>query len=140
MTKTWILLCLKSDDEKEILGNYNTILAKLEPLLHSGQGARLLDNSAGCVARMIQRHPTHVPLEEVLPALVKLLPLREDYEENTAVFEMVVSLYQANNAVMLGLTQDLLPIMQQVLGPPAEQLNEATRAKVLQLVQYLSSQ
>lgn len=86
------LLCLKSDDEKVILSNYSAILAKLEPLLHEKQGARLLDNSAGCVARMIRRHPDAVPLAEVLPRLVDLLPLREDYEENTAVFDMVVAL------------------------------------------------
>ncbi|GAM83359.1 hypothetical protein ANO11243_013460 [Dothideomycetidae sp. 11243] len=134
------LLCLHSDNEKEVLGNYNTILAKLEPLLHAKQGARLLDNSAGCVARMIKRHPTHVPLEEVLPALVKLLPLREDYEENTAVFDMIVALYQANNSVMQNLTPQVLPVLQQVLGPPEEQLDEETRSKVMQLAQYLGSQ
>ncbi|KAF2157297.1 ARM repeat-containing protein [Myriangium duriaei CBS 260.36] len=134
------LLCLKSDAEDEIKGNYNTILAKLEPLLHHDQGARLLDNSAGCVARMIKRHPSQVPLDEVLPALVKLLPLREDYEENTAVFDMIVALYQTNNAAMQGLTQQLLPILQQVLGPPQDQLDEDTRSKVMQLVQYINSQ
>ncbi|PNS15065.1 hypothetical protein CAC42_2294 [Sphaceloma murrayae] len=134
------LLCLKSDNEKEILSNYNTILAKLEPLLHDKQGARLLDNSAGCVARMIQRHPDRVPLDDVLPVLVKLLPLREDYEENTAVFEMIVAMYQANQPIMQGLTPQILPILQQVLGPPEEQLDDETRSKVVQLVQYLGGQ
>lgn len=86
------LLCEKSEDEKEVLSNYNVILGKLEPLLHQRQEARLLDNSAGCVARMTKRHPSRVPLDDVLPALVEILPLREDYEENTAVFDMIVSL------------------------------------------------
>lgn len=93
------LLCLKSDDEKEILAKYRSILAKLEPLLHDKQDARLLDNSAGCVARMIKRHPGSIPLDEVLPALVKLLPLREDYEENIAVFDMVVSLCESSTLI-----------------------------------------
>ncbi|KAF4554345.1 Importin subunit beta-4-like protein [Elsinoe fawcettii] len=134
------LLCLHSENEKEILGNYNTILAKLEPLLHDKQGARLLDNSAGCVARMIRAHPDRVPLEEVLPVLVDLLPLREDYEENSAVFEMVVALYQAQQPIMMGLTSKIMPVLQKVLGPPEEQLDDETRAKVLQLAQYLQSQ
>ncbi|KAF2227483.1 armadillo-type protein [Elsinoe ampelina] len=134
------LLCLHSENTKEILGNYNTILAKLEPLLHDQQGARLLDNSAGCVARMIRAHPDKVPLEEVLPVLVDLLPLREDYEENSAVFEMVVALYQAQQPVMMGLTGKLLPVLQKVLGPPEEQLDDETRGKVVQLAQYLQSQ
>lgn len=86
------LLCEKSNDEKEVLSNYNVILGKLEPHLHDHSEARLLDNSAGCVARMIRRHPSRVPIDEVLPALVQLLPLKEDYEENEAVFEMIVAL------------------------------------------------
>jgi len=90
------LLCEKSTDEKEVLSNYNVILGKLEPLLHDRQQARLLDNSAGCVARMIRRHPSRVPLEDVLPALVRILPLREDYEENTAVFDMIVALCKSS--------------------------------------------
>ena len=133
------LLCEKSNDEKEVLSNYNVILGKLAPLLHEQQEARLLDNSAGCVARMIQRHPSRVPLEDVLPALVQLLPLREDYEENTAVFSMIVALYQANNPVVQGLTAQLMPTFEKVLGPPEEQLIEETRVKVVQLVQYLQS-
>jgi len=134
------LLCEKSDNEKEVLSNYNVILGKLEPLLHDQQQARLLDNSAGCVARMIRKHPSRVPLDNVLPALVQILPLREDYEENTAVFDMIVTLYQANNPVIQGLTSQLKPILEKVLGPPEDQLTEETKAKVMQLVQFLQSQ
>ena len=86
------LLCESSTNEQEILKNYNSILAKLEPLLHNQQNARVLDNSAGCVSRMITRHPNNVPIAEVLPRLVDLLPLREDYEENKPVYGMIVKL------------------------------------------------
>lgn len=134
------LLCEMSGNDKEILTNYNTILAKLEPLLHQKQEARLLDNSAGCVARMIKAHPNNVPVDQVLPVLVQLLPLREDYEENEAVFEMIVALYQAQNPVVQSLTPQIIPVLQQVLAPPEEQLSSETRAKVQQLVQYLQSQ
>lgn len=134
------LLCEKSTDENQITGQYNTILGKLEPLLHQQQEARLLDNSAGCVARMIKRHPNNVPLAEVLPVLIQLLPLREDYEENEAVFEMIVSLYQQQNTVIQGLTGSILPVLQKVLSPPEEQLSDETRQKVMQLAQYLQSQ
>lgn len=134
------LLCEKSTDQKEILNNYNVILGKLEPLLHEKQEARLLDNSAGCVARMIKAYPDRVPIADVLPVLVQLLPLREDYEENEAVFEMIVALYQANNSVIQGLTPQLMPVFQKVLSPPEEQLSDETRGKVTQLAQYLQSQ
>jgi len=134
------LLCEKSRNEKEILGNYNTILGKLEPLLHQKQEARLLDNSAGCVARMVKAHPGNVPIEQVLPVLVQLLPLREDYEENDAVFGMIVALYQAQNPVIQSLTPQIITVLQKVLAPPEEQLREETRGQVQQLVQYLQSQ
>lgn len=86
------LLCEKSANNNEILKNYGVVLSKLEPMLHEQQNSRVLDNAAGCVARMISKHPDKVPLEEVLPKLVELLPLREDYEENAPVFSMVVKL------------------------------------------------
>jgi importin-4 len=86
------LLCEKSGNDKEVLSNYAGILSKLEPLLHGQQSARILDNSAGCVSRMIAMHKDQVPLQEVLPSLVQLLPLREDFEENEPIFRMIVQL------------------------------------------------
>ena len=139
------LLCEKSTDAKQILSNYNTILSKLEPLLDVSSSAsasgdshsRLLDNAAGCVARMIRKSPENVPLEEVLPRLVETLPLKEDYDENEPVFEMIVALYQQQNKVVQGLTGKLMPVFETVLGPPEEQLSEEVRGKVGQLVEYL---
>lgn len=137
------MLCLHSTDAKEVLGNYKTILGSLEPLLAqrsatpSEHDARLLDNAAGCVSRMIKKAPQNVPLEEVLPRLVELLPLKEDYRENEPVFDMIVSLYQQQNGVIQGLTDKLMPVFEKVLGPPDEQLTEETKGKVQQLVQYL---
>lgn len=131
------LLCEKSTNEQEILKNYPTIFQKLEPLLDDQGQARLLDNTAGCVSRMISRHPNNIPVSEVLPRLVELLPLREDFEENKPIFKMVVQLYQANDATITQLTPRLMPIFQKVLGPPEEQLEETTRSQVVELVKYL---
>lgn len=80
-----------STNDQEILGSYNAILTKLEPLLHMN-GARAKDNAAGCVSRMIMKHQDRVPIEAVLPALVELLPLKEDFEENEPVFKMILGL------------------------------------------------
>ena len=85
------LLIEKSGKDQEILKSYNTILAKLEPLLRQKQ-SRQLDNAAGCVSRMIMKHRRNVPLSDVLPALVDILPLQEDYEENDPVYRMIVQL------------------------------------------------
>ena len=85
------LLQEKSTDDATILKSFNAILAKLEPLLHTHE-ARAMDNAAGCVSRMLMKHQDHVPIDAVLPALVELLPLKEDFEENEPVFKMIVQL------------------------------------------------
>lgn len=85
------LLCTHSESTAEIIKAYPTILSKLEPMLHQNR-ARTIDNSVGCVSRMISAHPDAVPLSEVIPALIELLPLREDFEENEAVWPMIIKL------------------------------------------------
>ena len=98
------LLLEYSTNEQEILKSYNAILAKLEPLLHTEE-ARAMDNAAGCVSRMIMKHQEHVPITAVLPALVKLLPLKEDFEENEPVYNMIVNLCMFLISVSLPITQ-----------------------------------
>ena len=85
------LLVEYSDKDNEIKRAYNPILMKLEPLLQT-QESRQLDNAAGCISRMIMKHPDNLPLSEVLPALIGLLPLKEDYEENEPIFSMIMKL------------------------------------------------
>ena len=94
------MLCEKSNDVNRIKAQYNRILGTLEPVLDSGATAstRVLDNAAGCVSRMIKRHPDAVPLAEVLPALLGILPVKEDYEENQPAFEAIVSLCESGRA------------------------------------------
>src|SRR5947209_14617080 len=70
------MLCYHSTDKAEVAKNYPAILGKLEPLLHTA-GHRIVDNACGCVARMIMADASAVgPLDEVLSALVVLLPLK----------------------------------------------------------------
>ena len=76
---------------EEIINAYNQILAKLEPMLQD-KPSRQLDNAAGCVSRMIMKHKDRVPLDHVLPVLLSVLPLEEDFEENAPVYKMIVGL------------------------------------------------
>ncbi len=85
------LLCEKSTNTQEIRRSYNTILAKVEPLFHRDENL-MNDNAAGCLSRMIMRHPDIVPLDQVLPVLVGALPLRQDWGENEVVWSMIVKL------------------------------------------------
>ncbi|KAL8669846.1 MAG: hypothetical protein Q9168_005586 [Polycauliona sp. 1 TL-2023] len=130
------LLIEKSENEREIGKHFNSVLAMLEPLLGEDE-ARTKDNAAGCVGRMISSYMDKVPLGAVLPALVSVLPLKEDFEENSAVWGCLVRLYSEGEPTILGLTPKILPILEQVLGPPEEQLDDETREQVVQLVKFL---
>jgi importin-4 len=83
------LLITHSTDPATYLPTYNQILGKLESLLSIEESQ---DNAAGCVSRMIIAHPDKVPLDDVLPALVKLLPLKKDYLENKPIYDCIVGL------------------------------------------------
>lgn len=95
------LLLLNSTDPAAYLPSYNTILQKLEPMLHTSEkpqtpATRILDNAAGCVCRMIMAHPDKVPLNDVLPVLLSSLPLKEDYEENKPIYDCLVGLCKSS--------------------------------------------
>ena len=148
------LLCEMTTNDGEILSSLPTIFNKLEPLLGAQDQARLLDNTAGCVSRFISKHGDKIPIAEVLPRVVELLPLREDYEENKPIYSMIVKLCkwsssarichdtnslsdQANEPTIQQLTPQLMSVFEKVLGPPEEQLEDETRAQLVELVKYL---
>jgi hypothetical protein len=41
---------------------------------------------------MILKHREAIPLKEVLPVLVSILPLKNDYEENEPLYRMICQL------------------------------------------------
>ena len=85
------LLQENSTSHNELVKAFPAILGKLEPLLQT-QEARCKDNAAGCVSRMIMAHEENVPVAQVLPALLEILPLRSDFDENEPVYDMIVKL------------------------------------------------
>jgi importin-4 len=131
---------------------YTSILTKLQRFFSDDAPRNAKDNAVGCVSRMIIRHPNAVPLDlvlppstlftdifKVLPAVVGALPL-EDFIENEPTYQMIIQLYQANNPVMLALTEQLLPALAQVLTEDEskeEQIPMALRLQLLELVKVL---
>lgn len=80
---------------------YPQILTALEPLFRidasSGESAAAcVDNAAACVARMIMASPAHLPMPQVLPALLQLLPLKTDMSENETIYTCLLGLLQMN--------------------------------------------
>lgn len=148
------LLIFWSEDSATYLPQYNTILQKLEPLLQTRR-ARTLDNACGCVCRMIMAHHDKVPTDDILPVLVGLLPLTEDYEENEPIYSCIaglckfpylISLHTTNNITdrqgdqaIIQLTPELIPVFTAVLDEPKEQLDDDTRAKIVATVKFIAT-
>ena len=84
-------LLIENTEDGGIVKSFPEVLRKLEPLLQTDE-KRCVDNAAGCVSRMIMKDQASVPLEMVLPALVDVLPLREDWDENEVVWGCLVGL------------------------------------------------
>lgn len=77
-----------SNSDAEIVKEYPAILGRLEACL-SMNVSRLQDNATGCLSRMILRNREQIPIKDVLPVLVGILPLKNDYEENEPLYRMI---------------------------------------------------
>uniref|UniRef100_A0A671VJP3 Importin 4 n=1 Tax=Sparus aurata TaxID=8175 RepID=A0A671VJP3_SPAAU len=62
---------------------------------------RVIDNLCAALCRMILSNVEAVPLEQVFPALVARLPLKEDMEENKTVFSCMAMLYTNSPALQM---------------------------------------
>ncbi|XP_048317794.2 uncharacterized protein LOC107427857 [Ziziphus jujuba] len=100
---------------------YGDILRGLYPLFGESEPDNAVrDNAAGAVARMIMVHPESVPLNQVLPVFLKVLPLKEDHEESMAVYTCVSTLVLSSNPQILSLVPELVNVFAQVVSSPVE--------------------
>ncbi|AQZ14840.1 KAP123 (YER110C) [Zygosaccharomyces parabailii] len=121
---------------------------------------RAYANASGCVARMILKHESYVPLDQTVPAMLEHMPLKTGFEEYEPIFELIMKLYQANNAVITNATPKVVELFAEVFTKENERLKlerESTlgreenmerlkqfqtddmRLKVVELLKYLNS-
>lgn len=82
---------IEATNDASVISQFPTILQKLEPCLQQ-KVSRLPDNATGCLSRMILKQHDKVPIADVLPAIVSILPLQNDYEENEPLYKMIAQL------------------------------------------------
>ncbi|XP_048128296.1 importin-4 isoform X3 [Rhodamnia argentea] len=100
---------------------YGDILRTIYPLFgESEPDDAVSDNAAGAIARMIMVHPESIPLNQVLPVFLKVLPLKEDHEESVAVYGCVCTLVLSSNPQVLALVPDLVRLFAEVAVSPSE--------------------
>ncbi|WYZ41202.1 hypothetical protein EsH8_V_000097 [Colletotrichum jinshuiense] len=129
-------LIFNSTQTDKTIPQYPAILEKLEPLLQIKE-SRMVDNVSGCISRMVMVNPNPEFVDRVIPAIVNVLPLQEDYEENAPIFQAIYKLYDQQNPTVQRLTPQILPVLQAVLSPPEDQLEPETRELVQKLAQAL---
>ncbi|PHH81350.1 hypothetical protein CDD82_963 [Ophiocordyceps australis] len=129
------LLVLYTNDAK-VSALLPQLWEKIEPLL-SAPGMRLADNAAGCLARMMMRHSDPGFVAEALPAVVAVLPLKEDFEENEPVYKCIHKLYEAGNQTVQQLTPQLLDVFEKVVAQADDQLDNETRDALRRTLQLL---
>ncbi|XP_022896959.1 importin-4 isoform X2 [Olea europaea var. sylvestris] len=100
---------------------YDDALRGLYPLFGESEPDNAVrDNAAGAVARMIMFHPEAIPLNQVLPVFLKVLPLKEDKEESIAVYSCICNLVLSSNPQILSNVPQLVDIFAQVASSPEE--------------------
>uniref|UniRef100_A0AAZ3QZG8 Importin N-terminal domain-containing protein n=1 Tax=Oncorhynchus tshawytscha TaxID=74940 RepID=A0AAZ3QZG8_ONCTS len=83
-----------------IMKYYPMMLSLFSNLLSKEQDRRVIDNLCAALCRMIMSNMEGVPLEQVFPALLAHLPLKEDMEENKTVYSCLAMLYSQNPALV----------------------------------------
>ncbi|CAL9197642.1 unnamed protein product [Musa hybrid cultivar] len=117
---------------------YGDILRTLYPLFSDSEADdAVCDNAAGAVARMIMVQPQSIPLNQVLPVLLKALPLKEDFEESMTVYSCICHLVLSSNSVILPLVPEVVNIFAQVIASPVER--EEVKNRIGMAVSHLIS-
>ncbi|KAG7335643.1 hypothetical protein KOW79_000336 [Hemibagrus wyckioides] len=99
-----------------ISSDYPMMLSLFSNLLVKESDRRVIDNLCAALCRMIMSHTEGVPLEQVLPALLERLPLKEDLEENKTVYSCLAFLYSHNPALVVSHLKQILSATAQVIG------------------------
>mmetsp|Transcript_14089 Transcript_14089/g.28734 ORF Transcript_14089/g.28734 Transcript_14089/m.28734 type:complete len:1075 (+) Transcript_14089:116-3340(+) len=86
---------------ESVASQYGTMLQAMSPLfgidVNDGDtAAACVDNASAAVARMITTSPSSVPLAQVLPVVLKALPLKNDMTENETVYNCLFRLLEKN--------------------------------------------
>jgi hypothetical protein len=90
-----------------------------------GQTGTDADNAVSAACRIIKARPDAVPLESMLPVMLRALPLKADLEEGENIFGVLCSLVDAGNAAALANYTRILEVVAQ--AALNERMPESTR-------------
>jgi importin-4 len=126
---------------EQVVDAYPQILSGLEPLFaldpaSSDSAAACMDNVAACVARMMMACPNNLPMSQVLPAFLKLLPLKTDMTENETVYTCLLGLLQMNHPDAVAQRVEIKRIFSEALSNESK-VDEEIKEKLKQALPVL---
>ncbi|CAB1457445.1 unnamed protein product [Pleuronectes platessa] len=124
--------CLAQAAGPIVVTDFPMMLSVFSNMLTKESDLRVIDNLCAALCRMIMSNIEAVPLEQVVPALVDRLPLKEDLEENKTVFSCLAMLYTHSPDLVVKLMKPIVAASSDVLGN--KDINEETQNNVALLM------
>ena len=138
--------CLIEHSDADLTSQYMPLLTALQPYFNVAEHSapplyHARDNAAGAISRMVSKNPSALPLDQVIPAIVGVMPLRFDPLENHAVYTALFTAFRTSPDVVIAHLDHLLKAFQYNLDPAHEDdTTEETRAELRALVEHLKAQ
>ncbi|XP_054622268.1 importin-4 isoform X1 [Dunckerocampus dactyliophorus] len=130
--------CLAQAAGSTVVPDYPMMLSVFSNLLAKESDRRVIDNLCAALCRMILSNVEVVPLEQVVPALVARLPLKEDMEENKTVFSCLAMLYSHSPALIVTLMKPIVSSSCHVLGN--KEVDQETKSMLATFLKQVAQQ
>ncbi|XP_074549927.1 importin-4 [Halichoeres trimaculatus] len=130
--------CLAQTAGPIVVSDYPMMLSVFSNLLTKESDTRVIDNLCAALCRMIMSNVEAVPLEQVLPALVAHLPLKEDMEENKTVFSCLAMLYTHSPALVVKVMKPIVAASTHVLSN--NKVDDETKSTLAMLIKEFAQQ
>jgi hypothetical protein len=101
-------------------GQFSVLLQTLSQLLAEEKAPRVLDQIIGAVSRLILANKALVPLDQVVPVILKHLPLREDFDEYITIFNVIQLLYTDGNVLIRNALSSIIEMSVQLFNTTEE--------------------
>ncbi|EIW66019.1 importin beta-4 subunit [Tremella mesenterica] len=138
---------LIENSSTDLSSQYLPLLQTLQPFFtppeHSTPSVyNAKDNACGAVARMITKNSSALPLDQVMPVMVSVLPLVSDTQENRAVYAAIFHVFRNQPQLLMPHIDHLLQAFAYVLLDPSHEddTTDETKAELRALVEHLKTQ
>lgn len=136
---------LIENSDLDMSGQYLAILTALRPYFVVAEGSpatqfNAKDNATGCVARMLLKNSSAVPLDQVIPVFIDALPLKHDFLENRPVFRAIFHLFKTVPDALAPHLDHLLAVFVFVLDPESsDMIGDDIRGELIGLIKLLGA-